>query len=537
MKMGWTIFTLVFLIFSFNALTIRTDLAGTWKGFNEAPTGLGALELTFSQQGAEWKGVCKFPEVDGDNSFPTRDLKVSETEVSFVIAIEDASLNMHFSGKLAGDKIEGTYEMLRAGKSTYTGAWSVKRAKQSTGSPKVTPGPIQPDNRTSRRQSERLDRKSLAELPAPTGPFIVGRTTLYWQDSTRPETMTDDPNDKRELMVTLWYPAQKGAGLSQALYFPNYQLITGESSAPLPKSLKADAFEQAPPARVQTGFPLILFSHGLGENTARYSAQLEELASYGYVVAAVDHPYNNQGVVFPDGRVVRWSNRWERAFDGSGIEQEQFIRAQLQVMVGDISFVLDQLNRLNTEPSGMFSRRFDLDSVGFFGHSLGGAIAPLVCQKDKRFKACLNQDGLLLGQVLILDPAGGRFEQPFMFLSHSDAVTEETLQLMALTRTEYEEHDRAWRRRAYHLLDTRPVESYIISIKGTTHSSFTDNPLLAADTLSAYRNRARMLQIIRDYTRAFFDKYLMDKKTKLLESTSNAYPEVVTERFGAAVRR
>jgi hypothetical protein len=87
------------------------------------------------------------------------------------------------------------------------------------------------------------------------------------------------------------------------------------------------------------------------------------------------------------------------------------------------------------------------------------------------------------------------------------------------------------------MLDTMPVESYVISINGAEHSSFTDNPLLQANTLSAYRKSARTLQIIRDYTRAFFDKYLMDENPKLLKSTSTVYPEVTVDRFGASIRR
>src|SRR5207249_5882321 len=145
----------------------------------------------------------------------------------------------------------------------------------------------------------------------------------------------------------------------------------------------------------------------------------------------------------------------------------------------------------------------------------------------------LNQDGLLLGQVMILDPAGGKLERPFMFLGHSDPVTEETLQLMALTRMEYEEHDRTRRRRAYRMLDTIPAKSYIVSINGAAHSSFTDNPLLAANTLPAYRNEERTLQVIRDYTRAFFDKYLMGKNPVLVDSASVRYPEAKVDRYGA----
>src|SRR5918911_572506 len=98
--MGRTIFTVAFLIFSFNTSSVGTDLAGTWQGFNDVPTGLGALELTFSRQGTEWKAMCKFPELDGENSFPIRDLTVSDTDVSFRIEVEAESRQMRFSGKL-----------------------------------------------------------------------------------------------------------------------------------------------------------------------------------------------------------------------------------------------------------------------------------------------------------------------------------------------------------------------------------------------------------------------------------------------------
>ncbi len=536
--MARTVFTFAFLIFSFSSSPVDTDLAGMWKGFNDVPTGLGALELTFGRQGTEWKAVCKFPELDGENTFPIRDLTVNGTDVSFRIEVEAESRQMRFNGKLAGDKLEGTYEMFRAGDRVYAGEWSVKRAQPEMSGVSVPSRAAQPDNGMNQRPlSEEGNRKSAVELPASTGPFIVGRTTFYWKDRARPETLSGDSNDRRELMVTLWYPARKVSGLAPAVYFPSYKLIAGQAPSPLPASRKAHAFERAPLARARRTFPVILFSHGLGENTARYSAQLEDLASHGYVVAAIDHTYDNQGTVFPDGRVARYSDKWEWAFDAEGVERERFVRAQLRVMVEDVSFVANQLSRLSGEPSSAFKGALDLGDLGFFGHSLGGAIAPMVCQTDKRFKACLNQDGLLLGQALILDPAGGKLERPFMFLGHNERVSEETLRLMALTRAEYEEHDRARRRRAYRILDTIPSESYAISVNGAAHSSFTDRPLLEANTTARYEDRVRALQIIQDYTRAFFDQYLLAKNPRLLTDTTAGYPEVAVDHFGSGVRR
>ena len=46
-------------------------------------------------------------------------------------------------------------------------------------------------------------------LPRPSGPYQVGTVTYHWLDAERDETFTDDPADRRELMVQLWYPAER----------------------------------------------------------------------------------------------------------------------------------------------------------------------------------------------------------------------------------------------------------------------------------------------------------------------------------------
>ncbi len=531
MKMGRPICILVVLTFGLHAMPLATDLGGTWKGFNETPTGLGALQLTFSHQGGEWSAVCKFPELDGENTFSVRELMVNGTNISFAVAVDNENRQMRFSGTVSHNKIEGTYEMWRAGQRIYIGEWAVKHSQPDARlAPQFTRE--SDTSATATNPPEQNGRKLRANLPSPTGNFVVGRTTFYWKDPARAETFSNDPNARRELMVTLWYPAGNVGGLALADYFPSYALINGASAAPLPASRKSHAFEQAALPRTPRSFPVVVFSHGLGENTTRYTAQLEELASHGYVVAAVDHTYDNQAVVFPDGRVARWSDKWEWAFSGDSPDRQEFIFTQLRVMVADVSFAVDQMRGLNADWSGRFNARLDLNRLGFFGHSLGGAIAPMVCQADKRFKACLNQDGLLLGQVLILDPTHGKLSRPFMFLGHTDSVTKETLQVMALTRTEYEVYDRRRQRRAYHFLDTMPVESYVVSVRGASHSSFTDNPLLSSTTSKEYIERARTLQAVRDYTRAFFDQNLMNLPASLLAGKSISYPQVAIARFG-----
>ena len=58
-------------------------------------------------------------------------------------------------------------------------------------------------------------------LPEPTGPYAVGRVSYHWTDRSREETFTEKKGDERELMVFVWYPAQKPApGTKNAPYLP-----------------------------------------------------------------------------------------------------------------------------------------------------------------------------------------------------------------------------------------------------------------------------------------------------------------------------
>src|SRR5687768_9924496 len=53
------------------------------------------------------------------------------------------------------------------------------------------------------------DKAQSTTLPRPTGAFAIGRRSLVLVDRLRPETMTTDPNDRREVLLNIWYPAER----------------------------------------------------------------------------------------------------------------------------------------------------------------------------------------------------------------------------------------------------------------------------------------------------------------------------------------
>lgn len=56
-----------------------------------------------------------------------------------------------------------------------------------------------------------IEHRIPLEFPKPTGTFAVGRTTLHWVDRS--------PQNERELLAWIWYPARACQG-KQAEYLP-----------------------------------------------------------------------------------------------------------------------------------------------------------------------------------------------------------------------------------------------------------------------------------------------------------------------------
>jgi predicted dienelactone hydrolase len=158
-----------------------------------------------------------------------------------------------------------------------------------------------------------------------------------------------------------------------------------------------NSFVQAPFARTLRRAPVLIFSPGGGMISELYTSQLEDLASHGYVVAAITHSYDGFVTVFPDGSHVAYDGR--RRPQTPSVEGKANLN-QLEWHADDIRAVLDEFSHV---PSSLpFAGRLDLARVGAFGHSFGGIVAARACQRDPRIKACLNQDGAIANQPYLL---------------------------------------------------------------------------------------------------------------------------------------
>ena len=370
-----------------------------------------------------------------------------------------------------------------------------------------------------------LDHSRETTLPAPTGPFTVGRTTFAWNDPAHADPLAPKPG-QRELLAWIWYPAaprQPSQPFDDYLPAPWRAAIQRQLGTLLTQFLtrdlsrvRAHSIRDAEVSPQQSSYPVVFMRAGLAALTADYTALAEDLASHGYVVVGFDAPYRSFVVVFPDGRVVARASQ-NNADLVSGPQLEQLANKLEQAWSADLGFALDQLERLNaSDPSGRFLGRLDLQRVGVFGHSLGGAVALQFCHDDARCKAGIDVDGLPLGNVIT---AG--VTQPFMFLlsDHRGERETETRPVEANIRSIYDR-----------LPGDRRLE---IVIRGANHFGFSDDGAmlkvpLVMSVLQAlnivHLDGRRQIAVTAHYLSTFFDVYLKGVPASKLESQSD-YPE------------
>lgn len=374
---------------------------------------------------------------------------------------------------------------------------------------------------------------TLGTLPPATGPFAVGKVTVHWTDESRVEPLSPS-HEPRELMVDIWYPAESSKAVpadyldavayEKAMGADGFQNFFREASETLKQGISTQAFTAAPYARSAGQRPVLIFSPGGGMVREVYAAQLEDLASHGYVVAAISHPWDAIVTLFPDARQIAYSDkRWPGT---PSVEGEANLN-QLEWHSNDIRFVLDRLTRANLTASSAlpFAGHLDLSHVGAFGHSFGGIAAAHACQLDRRFKACLNEDGVVAKKPLFLDDRGWAMDQAFMLILHDPPtrpLTDEQVAQMQMPRQRVEALVRRLDADEEAALRNTGEGSYRVRLRSekVSHMDFSDLPLLGAHNRSDAEKRAAILATVRSYVRAFFNQYLRGVSSELLNETA-----------------
>ena len=383
-------------------------------------------------------------------------------------------------------------------------------------------------------------------FPHPTGPHAIGTLTYHWVDASRADIFAADPNARRELMVQVWYPAVVRPSSARAPYMQEADAVTRAFARihGMPsflfhqfKHVTTNAVTAARMAEGPVSYPVLILPEGATGFRQMNTFQVEELASHGYIVVAVDQPGAAANVVFPDehevvGVPVLQLQALIRPSHMPGatappLQGRALIASSIvPFLTQEIRFALDQLGVLNqSDPNHVLTGRLDLQRVGAFGVSLGGIVVGEACLHDPRIKACLMMDAPMAMEVV----ASG-LAKPSMWITRDAASMRlERQRAGGWSEAEIEAHQTSM----HAVYAALPGAGYFVQVPGTFHSNFMDvpnwTPLASWLNLAGPIDGQRAHDIINAYSLAFFDRHLLGRPAKLLDGPAERYREVLFE--------
>lgn len=346
---------------------------------------------------------------------------------------------------------------------------------------------------------------------------------------TETTPFAEKPGMKREFMVIVWYPTSVKEPAAHAPWMPERWVLSEAAllcyqrrASPHRLTIQqcqhalrepvSYSFTNIEIAQHSSAWPILSFSPGAGVNPAFYSTFTEDLASRGYVVFAIV-PTGWVTTTFPDGHTVPPSDK--RSDDLGWITG-----TALPLWAGDLRFMLDQIERINRDPHSVFDHRLDLNRIGVFGHSFGGAAAIMAGLHDKRIRAVLNLDGSPFGAL-----ANTALPKPFMVIKHDISF--------ARAAAPPDQAGKAMQAKVEEELSSAYLHGspgYRVEIAGAKHMTFGDMPALEmwADVGQRFGVEDAMdgestLALIREYVDGFFERFLLDKHSSLLDRPAGRY--------------
>lgn len=289
-----------------------------------------------------------------------------------------------------------------------------------------------------------------------TGKYTPATCTAILTDSSRTEQFEQD-GSAREIPVHLFYPDE------------------------------ADTIEEHT-------LPLVIFSHGaFGWYQSNLSAY-QELASNGYVVASIEHPYHSLFTHDTSGKLITADRQFmhdaltlgssdAEAADGEAVYQTEC--EWIGIRIADMNCVLDMLKQAASAKefsawtftegdAAQFetaARLIDTEKIGLMGHSLGGATAVTVGRRDD-VSAVIDIDGTMIGEYTGF--ADGKYivsEEPYTTPLLEIENEAAHFEVIKAEKTGYIYANNVVRKHA-----ANAYQTYFV---GAGHMNYTDLPLIS----------------------------------------------------------
>ncbi|MBK1810797.1 hypothetical protein JHL18_09125 [Clostridium sp. YIM B02505] len=362
---------------------------------------------------------------------------------------------------------------------------------------------------------------NLKEFPKPFGSFVVGVTQMDFLDEGRKGVFDFAKDELRKIPARIYYPADSNENKEHESYVTKEEAIAAKKGSLGLISIdslniKTHCFTDVKISSKQKNYPVIFFNHGYFSYSSQNTVLCSDLASCGYIVVSLGHPYESSAVRYKDGKVIEANkelfNEFKKTMSKDNKEKfknllknvysdaevvsaseafyENFkgttVWNNIKIWADDTRFVADELYKLNDgKIPSMFEGRLNLElGFGITGHSYGGCTAAQVCLEDERFKCGINLDAPTYGEYRDKD-----IKKPFMVLG--SYLIENCSRTIYLNNSE---------------------DSYAFIINKTEHMDFTDYVFFAHQTrflgLLGKSNMYLVRDVISNYHIDFFDKYL-----------------------------
>ncbi|MEK4849236.1 dienelactone hydrolase family protein [Paenibacillus sp. FSL H7-0756] len=288
--------------------------------------------------------------------------------------------------------------------------------------------------------------------PEVTGEYEVSTAVYTYTDPIRVEEFTDT-GEHRRVNVEFWYPRH-----------------------------------------TEGKYPLIVFSHGAFGVRESNASTFTELASHGYVVVSIDHPYHSfytQGV---DGKVTTVNAAYMREVsdsnkDGVYTVEELYglTRKWMKLRTADMNLVIDNILEKAASSGDPVYQRIDTEHIGVIGHSMGGAASVALGRERSDVDAVVNLDAPFFTELV--------YDRKINDL----AATNEPYRVPLLNLYT----DDVWRQlgknsayAANNNANPNFKDAYTVHFEGAKHLSLTDLPLFSP-----------ILANVLQHGRADIDKY------------------------------
>ena len=342
---------------------------------------------------------------------------------------------------------------------------------------------------------------------APSGNYQVGTKSIMLSKDL-------DKKTKKDIMVQLYYPSENNKGK-----FADYSTDIDSLKSELARTqgmpnvlaghlnqIKTHSYLEGKVVNHEK-FPLLLFSHGMTLYNRQNTFQLEELASHGYIIAAVNYTKDSANTLFPNKPNVPYEDKELTLdyLDNHNLEWQE-----------DASFVLDTLLNKKIKDFDDIIAQVEKEKIGTLGHSYGGATSTHLLINDKRVKAALNMDGGFYGPEI----KDGDITKPFLLMNASDTIRHMKEGTDPLFEECFIRNDTVNQSGVYKLV-----------LPNTDHGSFTDlagfSPLITVKGA----NYKKTFQTINDISLAFFDKHLKQLNEEKLDSILDNRTDIEVTKY------